>query len=699
MTTTRVPFTVRTPQGLLAALAFVAPMVAGAQSRRPMTFEDFAAVKAVADPQMSPDGRTVLYSVRTADVEANRRAGNTFALPLGGSPRAFPDDTTHAAEARWSPDGRRVAYTAGGQLWIVNADGGGRRRLTTLNGGASGPVWSPTGDRLAFVSAVWPDCSNDVCNAQKDKAKDDNKVKAHVADNLMFRHWNAWDEGTRSHLFVVGVDGDEPRDLTTGAKYDVPPGPFGGSEGYAFSPDGREIAYTAKDQGKAEAWTTDVNLFVVPTSGGTATVITKSNTGVDQNPVFSPDGKYIAYGSMKRGGFESDRVRLMFYDRAAKTSREVLPHWDRNADGYSFSPDGKAVFVATTDKGRDKLYRAELAPNGVATGTPPLVIGESNNLGFSFSKDGRAVAWMRDATNKPAEVYTASLDGARASGVQQATHANDALVAQLTLHPAEDFWFKGAGGDSVQGFIVKPPQYTAGQKYPVILLIHGGPQGAWLDNWHGRWNYEMFAATGAGLVIINPRGSTGYGQKFVDDVSKAWAGKVYTDLMNGLDAALARNPWMDATRIGAAGGSFGGYMVNWIAGHSTRFKALVSHAGPFNLENMYGATEELWFPEWEYGGPFWDPKASREQYRVYSPHLFAGKFKTPTLVTHGELDYRVPYTEGLSMFTSLQRQGIPSRLVVFPDEGHWIAKPQNQRLWWNEVQGWLVKYLAPKTAS
>jgi dipeptidyl aminopeptidase/acylaminoacyl peptidase len=688
---------------MLTLRTFVAvlltPAAVLAQSRRPMTFDDFAAVKAVSDPQLSPDGRTVLYSVRTTDVEANRRAGNTFALPLGGTPRAFPDDTTHAAEARWSPDGRRVAYTAGGQLWVVNADGSGRRRLTTLNGGASGPVWSPTSDRIAFVSAVWPDCSDDACNAAKDKAKEENKVKAHVADNLMFRHWNAWDEGTRSHLFVVGVDGDAPRDLTPSSKYDVPPGPFGGSEGYAFSPDGREIAYTAKDQGKTEAWTTDVNLFLVPTAGGTATVITKSNTGADQNPVYSPDGKYIAYGSQKRGGFESDRMRLMLYDRSAKTSREALPTWDRNADGYSFSPDGRAVYVATTDKGRDKLYRAELSPNGVATSAPALVIGESNNLAFSYSRDARAVAWMRDATNRPAEVYTASLDGARASDVRQATHVNDALVAQLTLNPAEDFWFKGAGGDSVQGFIVKPPQYTAGQKYPVILLIHGGPQGAWLDNWHGRWNYEMFAATGAGLVIINPRGSTGYGQKFVDDVSKAWAGKVYTDLMNGLDAALARNPWMDSTRLGAAGGSFGGYMVNWIAGHSTRFKALVSHAGPFNLENMYGATEELWFPEWEYGGPFWDPKAMREQYRVYSPHLFAGKFKTPTLVTHGELDYRVPYTEGLSMFTSLQRQNIPSRLVVFPDEGHWIAKPQNQRLWWNEVQGWLTKYLATKTAS
>jgi len=685
---------------VLLLVALAAPAALVAQSRRPMTFDDFAAMKTVSDPQLSPDGRTVLYAVRSTDVDANRRATTTYAAPLGGgSPRAFPDDTTHATEARWSPDGRRVAYTAGGQLWVVNTDGSARRRLTTLNGGASGPVWAPASDRIAFVSAVWPECTTDSCNAAKDKAKEDNKVKAHVADNLMFRHWNAWDEGTRSHLFVVGVDNDAPRDLTPGAKFDVPPGPFGGSEGYAFSPDGREIAYTAKDQGRAEAWTTDVNVSVVPVAGGTPTVITRSNTGADVNPVYSPDGKYIAYGSQRRGGVESDRMRLMLYDRARRTAVEALPTWDRNADGYAFAADGKAVYVATTDKGRDKLYRAGLGTNGVATAAPALVIGESNNLAFSFSRDARAVAWMRDATNRPAEVYTASLDGARATDTRQASHVNDALVAQLALNPAEDFWFRGAGGDSVQGFIVKPPQYTAGQKYPVILLIHGGPQGAWLDNWHSRWNYQMFAATGAGLVIINPRGSTGYGQKFVDDVSKAWAGKVYTDLMNGVNAALARNAWMDSTRMGAAGGSFGGYMVNWIAGHSTRFKALVSHAGPFNLENMYGATEELWFPEWEYGGPFWDPKAMREQYRVYSPHLYAGKFKTPTLVTHGELDYRVPYSEGLSMFTSLQRQGIASRLVVFPDEGHWIGKPQNQRLWWNEVQGWLTKYLAQKTAS
>lgn len=671
--------------------ASAAPLLA---QRRAITFEDFAAVKAVADPQLSPDGQTVLYTVRATDVEGNRRFAATFAMPVaGGAPRTFPDDTTRATEARWSPDGARVAYIAGGQLWIADADGTGARRLTSLNGGASGPVWAPTGSRIAFVSAVWPECTDDACNAAKDRAREASQVRARIADNLMYRHWNAWDEGTRSHLFVIPAAGGEPRDLVPGARYDVPPAPFGGSEGYTFSPDGNEVAYTAKDAGRAEAWSTDVNVYTVNVAGGAPTVMTRANPAADQNPVYSPDGRFIAYASQRRAGFESDRWRLVLYDRARRTAVEALPRWDRNADSYVFAPDGRAVYVTTIDQGRDKLYHASLGATGVATSAPSLVIGEGNNAAFSFSRDRRTIAWVRDATERPAEVFVATLDAARARDVRQLTHLNDALVAELALHPAEEFWFRGAGGDSVQGFIVKPPQWIAGRKYPVLLLIHGGPQGAWLDNWHSRWNYQMFAATGAGLVIINPRGSPGYGQRFVDEVSKDWAGKVYTDLMNGLDAALRRNAWLDSTRVAAAGGSYGGYMVNWIAGHSNRFKALVSHAGLFNLEAMYATTEELWFPEWEFGGPFWDPKAMREQYRRYSPHLFASRFRTPTLVLHGELDYRVPYTEGLSMFTALQRRGVPSRLIVFPDEGHWIARPQNQRLWWSQVQGWLTKYL------
>lgn len=661
--------------------------------RRAITFEDFTAVRAVADPQLSPDGRTILYTVRTVDVDGNRRVARTFAIPAaGGAVRQFPAGDVDATEARWSPDGRRVAFVAGGQLWVADVDGGNRKQLSTLNGGATGPVWAPTGVVIAFTSAVYPACTTDACNAGLEKARDTSKVKAHIADQLLYRHWNSWNEGTRSHLFVVSADGGDARDLIPGANYDVPPPPFGGSEAYSFSPDGREIAYTAKDQGRNNAASTDLNLYLVPVSGGPSVIITGANKGVDQNPIYTPDGRYIAYGSMARAGFESDRVRLMFWDRQTRTSREVLPRWDRNADSYRFAPDMSMMYVATADHGRDKLFVVPMR-NGLA-GTPAVIVGDHNNTQFTFDQGMRSAAWVRDATDRPGEVYAGTLaNTVSAVGARPISHENDLLVGQLALNPAEDFWFM-SGGMRVQGFVVKPPNFQPGRKYPTILLIHGGPQGAWLDQWHGRWNYQMFAAKGFGLVIINPRGSLGYGQRFVDDVTRDWGGKVYNDLMRGLDTALARNPWMDRNAVGAAGGSFGGYMVNWMLGHTNRFKAMVSHAGVFNLEAMAGATEELWFTDWEFGR-FTDPAMMTAQYRKYSPHLFAKNFRAPTLVTQGELDFRVPSTESMQLFTALQRNNVPSRLVMFPDEGHWIGKPQNQRLWWGEVQGWMAKYLSP----
>jgi dipeptidyl aminopeptidase/acylaminoacyl peptidase len=388
----------------------------------------------------------------------------------------------------------------------------------------------------------------------------------------------------------------------------------------------------------------------------------------------------------------------MIYDRQSKTSRELLATWDRNADAYFWAPDMSALFVQTVDAGRQKLYRVEFERGTAGSSllkplAPKLIVGDHDNMSFALAHDGHTLVWVRDAAEFPAEVYAGDVNKSTPVRARALSHENDALVAQLALNPVEDFWFSGAGGTKVQGFLIKPPNWHAGKKYPAILLIHGGPQGEWLDQWHGRWNYQLFAATGAALVIINPRGSFGYGQQFVDQISKDWGGKVYTDLMNGLDAALANNSWIDKSSLGAAGGSFGGYMVDWIAGHTDRFKALVSHAGPFNLENMSLATEELWFPDWEYGGPYWNTTAMTTEYRKFSPHLFVKNFKTPTLVLGGELDFRVPYTEDLSMFTALQRMNVPSRLVMFPDEGHWIGKPQNQRLWWSEVQGWLEKYL------
>ena len=669
-----------------------------AQQKRVITFEDFSSLRVVSDPQVSPDGRTVLYAVRTTDVAANKRTTHTFSIAAsGGQPRAFPDEKTAAVEARWSPDGSKVVYTSGGQLWIADASGTGAKSLAKLAGGASGPVWSGAGDRIAFVSSAFPDCRDDACNSARQKAADEGKVKAHVTDALMFRHWNAYDDGTRSHLFVVKSDGSDLRDVVPGARYDVPPGPFGGSEGYAFSPDGREIAFTAKDQGRADAWTTDLNIYVVnaESAGQKAEVITASNKGADQNPIYSTDGKLILYASQKRAGFEADKWRLMAYDPALRRSRELLPQWDRWAESY-VAAGARTIIVGGADHGRDKIFRVTFDASGKPL-APTLLAGEHNNSAFSVSLDGHAIVWVRDAVDHPAEVWIAALGPRALENAHALTHENDVLTAQLTLNPAEDFWFHGANGDSVQGFVVKPPQYQPGRKYPVLLLVHGGPQGAWLDSWGSRWAPQLFAAGGYALVFVNPRGSTGYGQKFVDGVSKDWGGKPYVDLMKGLDAALAANPWMDSTRMAAAGGSYGGYMVNWINGHTNRFKAIVSHAGVFNLEAMSGATEEQWFTDWEFGGSWLDPAAMAGQYRKFSPHLFAKNFRTPTLVITGELDYRVPYTDPLSLFTSLQRQGVASRLVVYPDEGHWILKPQNSQLWWKEVHSWLGSHLNVNT--
>jgi dipeptidyl aminopeptidase/acylaminoacyl peptidase len=681
------------PSYIILTSVLLAAAAEAQQTKRALTFEDFAAVQLVSDPQLSPDGRWVLYALRTTDVEANRRVTHTMlaAVAASASARRFPNDTTRATEARWSPDGSRIAYVSGGQLWISDARGAEPRRITNLAGGASGPVWSPAGTHIAFTSTVTPDCPDDACNRAREKAREESKVKAYIADRLLYRHWNVWDGGTRSHLFVVQSDGNGLRDLTAGARYDVPVPPFGGSEQYAWSPDGRELAYTAKEPTRDEAWSTDVNVYHVSIAGGAPRVITAANKGADQNPVYTPNGRFIAYASQARPGFESDRWRLMFYDRVGGTSREPLAGWDRHADSYFFSADNRSLFVVTQDLGRDKLFRFRMDRMG--TPVAEMLVGEHNNTQFTLSRDGRTIAWVRDAAHRPHEVFVASVGERGVTAARQLTHHNDALVARLQLHPVQEMWSRGALGDSLHSFVVRPPQWEVGKKFPIILLIHGGPQSAWLDTWHSRWNYQMMAAPGYGVVIVNPRGSTGYGQAFLDSVTKNWGDEVYTDLMLALDAALARNAWMDSTRLGAAGGSFGGYMTNWIAGHSNRFDALVSHAGVFNLEAMYGATEELWFTDWEFGGPWWDSTAMATQYRRYSPHLFAKNFQTPMLVIHGELDYRVPYTEGLSLFTALQRRGVPSRLIVFPDEGHWILKPQNQRLWWREVQSWFGRYL------
>ncbi|HEX2718723.1 MAG TPA: hypothetical protein VHM67_13660, partial [Gemmatimonadaceae bacterium] len=392
-----------------AAATAPAPAVVG----RPITFDDFATIPLVSDPQLSPDGSRVLYAVRTTDIDANRRTTRTFVVALDGrsTPTQFPDAQTNASEARWSPDGTRVAFASGGQLWVADASGANKRQLTTLNGGATGPVWAPTSDRIAFTSGVYPDCKDDACNVGQDSVRNASKVKAFIADNLLYRHWTQYDPGTRSHLYVVPASGGAVRDLMPGAVFETPVGPFGGSEQYAWSPDGRELAFSAKDQARASAWTTDVNLYLVPADGsGAPAVVTAGNAGADQNPVYTPDGRYIAYQSQARGGYESDRWRIMLFDRSARTSRELLPSFDRNADAYLFAPDMRTLYVAAQDRGRDKLYRFTLG-SGLAAGPAQVVVSDWNNTAFSFSRDLRTLAWSRDAGHRPPEVYVSRLTG------------------------------------------------------------------------------------------------------------------------------------------------------------------------------------------------------------------------------------------------------------------------------------------------
>jgi dipeptidyl aminopeptidase/acylaminoacyl peptidase len=662
-----------------------------AQSRAPFTVQELLKVRRVADPQLSPDGRWVAYQIGVPDVAANRSRTQIYVVPAGGGePKQLTSGPSSATTPRWSPDGRKIAFLNGGQIWTMDPDGSDKKQVTRISTGADGPVWSPDGRLIAFASDIYPDCPDDECNRRRDEAAEANPVKPHVAERLLYRHWTSWKGAKRTHVFVVPSSGGAARDLTPG-DYDAPPFSLGGPADYAFSPDSRELAF-ARNTDKVEAISTNPDIFTVPVAGGEPRRLTGANRGADQSPLYSPDGRYLAYRSQATPGFESARWRLMLYDRRTGATRELLPRFDASVEGFTFNSDGSSVYFVSGERGRQPVFVA-----GVADGRLRKLV-EGFNDDVQISRDGRFLVFSRSTADRPAEIYTARLDGVVPLGSAQnmaapLTRTNDDLMAAYGLRPAEELTWTGAMGARVQGWLVKPADFDPSRKYPLLVLIHGGPQGAFNDAWGYRWNPQVFAANGYVVLLPNPRGSTGFGQKFTDEISGDWAGKVYTDLMNGV-AKAASLTYVDRSRIGAAGASYGGYMVNWLLGHNNhpaaRFKAFVSHAGVYNLTSMYGVTEELWFPEWEFKGTPWTNPA---MYERWSPHRFAASFRTPTLVTHGELDYRVPIGEGLQLFTALQRQNVPSKLLVFPDEGHWILKPGNSRLWYTTVLDWLDSHL------
>ncbi len=684
-----------------------------AQNKHAFTFDDMMQLKRIGEPTVSPDGKWVGFAAVDVNLDENTRTPHLWIVPLAGGEarRLTPASGKGEDRIRFAPDGKRILFESsregGSQIWAQDFDTstgtltGEPRKVTSISTEGSGGLWSPDGKSVLFVSSVYPDCKDDACNKQRDDERAKSKVKASIFTQLMFRHWNHYFDGKYSHLFIVSADGSVARDLTPGA-HDVPPFSLGGQDQYAFSPDSKEVAY-ASNHDPVPAISTNNDVFIVSAAGGEPKQIT-TNPGSDGTPIYSPDGKYIAYRSQLRGGYESDRFRLMLYERATGKITDLTPDFDRWVDSMVWSPDSKTIYFTAENEGENPIYQINVtAPN-----TWPQELVDGFNDSPTPTPDGKTLVFDQMSIAAPNEIYAAPLlfpqcrmavqpgsykyPDCLMTKARPITMLNDAVLSKVDMQPMESFWFEGAAKDKVEGFLLRPPNFDAGKKYPVKFLIHGGPEGAWGDDWSYRWNSELFAASGYVAIMINFHGSTGYGQKFIDAINGDWGGAPFQDLMLGLDYGEKNYPFIDKDRECALGASYGGYAINWIEGHTTRFKCLVSHDGMFNTESAWGTTEELWFNEWEFKGTPW---TNREMYRKWSTHLSSANFKTPVLVVHGQLDYRLDVSEGFQLFTTAQRLKIPSKMLYFPDEGHWVLKPQNSRLWYQTVNGWVDGWTKP----
>jgi dipeptidyl aminopeptidase/acylaminoacyl peptidase len=701
-----------------------------ALTERPMTFADLQRMKRLDDPQISPSGQWVMFAATDVDLAANTKVSHLWVVPLKSDDAASPSSEKQVtfwkegeSEGRFSPDGKQVAFVANdgatgkSQIFLASwneANGtlGTPRRLTNVSTEADGPVWSPDSQRLLFVSRVYPECSDeaswleeDACNKRKDDSAAASPVKATVFTHLLYRHWDHYLGDKRSHVLVVSAsDGNAVRDLTPRREIgdaEAPVFSLGGPVDYAWAPDSKEIAYVANlDPVPATSTNNDVITLRLDDPGARAMKISTS-PGSDDAPAYSPDGKYIAFRSQARAGFESDRFRLMLFDRQANTMTEMLPRFDNWVDEFRWAPNSTTIYFASGEMGDEDIFSTKV---GLPEAT--VVANKAEYGGLQISPDGGTLVVSYMTVRHPTAVASIALnpEGGGGAPVIQLTHLNDALLRQLDLPKMESFIFPGADRTSVQGFIIRPPNFDASKKYPLKFLMHGGPQTAWGNAWSYRWNAELFAADGYVVVMINRRGSTGYGQKFVDEVSGDWGGKAYVDLMKGLDYAEKEYPFIDKKRECALGASYGGYMADWVLTHTDRFKCIVTHDGMYNPQSAYGTTEELWFNQWEfrptmangmveqthpaYPWDYFNKPASEDPFRKWSPMLSIKNAKTPTLIIHSQRDYRLDVSEGFQLFTALQLLHVPSKMLYFPDEGHWVLKPQNSELWYKTVNDW-----------
>lgn len=688
---------------LACLVAALSPAAVLADGKRPMRVDDLFRFRRVSDPQLSPDGKIVAYVLAAVDLDKNSSSSTLWLAPTEkGEPRQFTTTAKKDKHPRWSPDGKRILFESNrsgeDQLWVIDVAGGEARQLTHLSTGASQGIWSPDGKWVAFVSAVYPEYSDkpfkesDELNKKRKEEAEKNPVKARVFKRLFFRHWDEWVEDKREHLFVVPAEGGEPRDVTPGDRDANPTSDtFSVSDDFTFSPDGKYLLCTAPPE-RNEAWSTNYDVLRVPVAGGKAECLTRDNPAADGTPRFAPDGKHLVYRSQRRAGFEADKWELLVVacdlgGAFQGTPRSLTAGLDRSVSDFVWGDDN-TIFFTADENGSTPVFSVDVpgAPGNVSHYQTP-----GANTSLAASPLARALTFLNAALDHPPEVLVATQPRPSVLETRNVSKANTALLAELDLPRPESVTVKGAGGAPMQMWVLKPPGFDPNKKWPLAYLVHGGPQGAWEDGWSYRWNPELWAAQGYVVALPNPRGSTGFGQKYTDEISGDWGGKCFEDLMAGV-AYLEKQPYIDRDRMAAAGASFGGYMMDWFEGHTDRFKTLITHCGVYNFDSMYALTDELWFDEWEHGGPPW---ANRESYEKFSPHRYAKNFKTPMLIVHNDLDFRVPVAEGLQLFTTLQRLGVPSKMINFPDEGHWVLKPKNGEFWHKEVFAWLAKYCPP----
>ncbi len=667
----------------LSISILIALVVSAYAEKRGFTIEDLYRIKNVSSLQISPDGKSIIYVVSTSDLPRARRANRLWMMDIDGK-NAREITTQNAFSPQFFPDGS-IAFQAvkdgNVQLFFMPATGGEWKQLTNVSTGVADYLLSPDGKFVAFTSDVYPECKgDDACNQRIAERWEKGPLKAHMADELLYRHWTEWRDGKRTHTFLLNTETGMARDLTPG-NFDSPPFDVSGSIRCAFSPDGKELAFMSNhDKDQASSTNGDVWLLSLTDANAQPRNITEANKAYDGTPKYSPDGKFIAYRLQKIPHYESDLFRLAIYDRASGRA-EVLTEGYRDwIDEIEWSADSKAIYFSGPLKGQVPVHRLDLATRKITQ-----VIADKSIDAFAFTDDEKRMVYIKRGIAEPQEIFTADIINGKAANSRQLSNVNTAMANEVDIRPAEQMWITGAGGAKIHTFVVKPHNFDPNKKYPLILNVHGGPQSQWADAFRGDW--QVYPGAGYIVAFCNPHGSTGYGQAFTAEISGDWNGLVFQDLML-VTNALEKLPYVDKTRMGAMGWSYGGYMMDWFAGHTTRFKALASMMGLYNLKAFYGATEELWFPEWDLKGQSWNSRF----YDLHSPSNYVRNFKTPTLVITGERDYRVPYTQSLEFFTALQKRGVPSRLIVYPNAGHWPSWYE-MALYYTAHLEWFQKYL------